>query len=156
MSEELKFIYNTRLRSRSLSIDFYSRLSNAFVNDFNRNSENVEENLALNDYDDGDDSRDLDYVLDGDASDVENELVIELNEIEILDSDEEIEDEEQHATASVIQREATTESFFGKDGTEWKKEQTPSRTRQHNIMRFRACPKLSTIYTRKIHISLSI
>ncbi|CAD7011936.1 unnamed protein product [Ceratitis capitata] len=73
------------LRSKSLSTDFYSRLGNALVNDFNRNSENVEENLALNDYDDGDDIRDLDYVLDGDASDVENELVIEPNEI--LDSD---------------------------------------------------------------------
>ena len=43
MDNEVEFVYNTRLRSRSLNVDFYNRLSTAMLRDIRR--ENTEEDI---------------------------------------------------------------------------------------------------------------
>ncbi|XP_050338294.1 piggyBac transposable element-derived protein 4-like [Bactrocera neohumeralis] len=132
------YVYNTRLRSRNISADFYDRLTSALVNDIqNENNDVVRE--EVDPYESDDDDTDVDYVPFEDASDIENEIEIEPNEI--LDSDEEevidgVEEEERETPA------ATEISYYGKDGTEWKKESNEAiRTRAHNIMCFRPGPK---------------
>jgi len=80
-----------------------------------------------------DDDQDVGYVPEEDASDIEQDEVIEPNEI--LDSDEEIEDDSLP--------EPNDNFFYGSDGTKWKKDEPSAsvRVRQHNIMRFRSGPK---------------
>lgn len=144
MSDEVEFIYNTRLRARSISTDFYTRLEQALSNDIQHgNPERDESDEPVDSFfDEDDDDRDLNYLPEEDASDIETDMVIEANEI--TDSDEEIveEDEEMPDVRRPIE---TDTCFYGKDSTKWEKEEpNASRIRQHNIMRFRAGPKIQT------------
>lgn len=140
MGDAVEFVYNTRLRSRSLSVDFYSRPTNALVIDMQQdNPDQDEEAEAIDQFDDGDHG-DADYVPNEDASDIEEDVIIEPNEI--FDSDEEIVDEtEEVAEVNVADRDDGF--FYGKDGTKWSKNEpsTATRVRQHNIMRFRSGPR---------------
>ncbi|XP_050339100.1 piggyBac transposable element-derived protein 4-like [Bactrocera neohumeralis] len=138
MIDEVEYVYNTLLCSRNISADFYDRLISALVNDIqNENNYVLREEVDPCESDDND--RDVDYVPFEDASDIENEIEIEPNEI--LDSDEEevidgVEEEERETPS------ATETSYYGKDGTERKQEPNEAiRTRAHNIMRFRPGPK---------------
>lgn len=135
MSDEVEFVYNTRFRRQSLDAEYQSRLAAALVRDIRRQSEEEEEEIVddgafQNDEDDGD----IDFVLGEDASDIEDEIIIEANEI--MDSDE-------NDTPYVENREESEQNFFGRDGTIWRKAEPPrvGRLPAHNIMRFRAGPK---------------
>lgn len=70
MSEEVEFLYTTRLRRQSMDADFQSRLAAALVRDVQRENtdENTDEvnNLLGNDEEE-------EYVPEDDASDVEDE-----------------------------------------------------------------------------------
>lgn len=142
MGDEVEFIYNTRLRRRSLSVDFYSRLSSALMSDFERRNADEEEEAEVDPFStDGDDvDRDQNYVPEEDASDIDSEVEIEPNEI--FDSDEEEEEEGEVPTDAAQQQQQKDGYFYGKDGTKWSKtEPNPVRFRQHNIMRFRGGAK---------------
>lgn len=75
---------------------------------------------------------------DDDASDIEQEMVIEANDI--FDSDDE-EEEEIHTDNQ--QKSATDDCFYCKDGTIWNKKEpaTVDRLRHHHTMPFVAGPK---------------
>lgn len=144
MSDSVEFVYNTRLRSRILSVDFYSRLTNALVEDMQQNNPDQDEEAEAIDPFDDDDHGDENYVPDEDASDIEEDVMIEPNEI--FDSDEEIVDETEEVTeVNVADRDDGF--FYGKDGTKWSKnEHSPAtRIRQHNIMRFRSGPRQNSV-----------
>lgn len=130
MSEDVEFVYNTRLRRRSLSIGFHTRVAAAFHNDIQRDPENTI---------DGTNEADPFRADEEDASDIETDMVIEANEVS--DSDEEMDEDEMEGEN---QSAAASGGFFvGKDGTMWSKNEPNAvgRYRHHNIMRFRAGPK---------------
>lgn len=134
MSETVDFFYNTRQRQHKNDSNFNKRLSAALLNDIQ--SENEGDIDEIDPFDDGDDDLDADFVPSEDeASDIEDELVIEPNEI--FDSDDD-DDEEENSEVH-----ANDEYFYGRDGTEWKKNEPTAagRVRQHMIMRFRSGPK---------------
>lgn len=139
MSEEIEVVYNTRSRGKRLSNELRVRLSLALSADL-ESVRDVDELDDIDPFEDFDDDQDIDYIPDEDASDIEEELEIEPNELE--DSDEELE-EEQEEEETLTPNERSDECFFGKDGTEWKKNEPSAvgRTRHHNIMRFRSGPR---------------
>ncbi|XP_025415575.1 piggyBac transposable element-derived protein 4-like [Sipha flava] len=126
--------------SKQQKLTFYERLATALVNDIER-ERNVEESEEIDEielFPADDDDCDVDYVPnEDDASDIENEVIIEPNDL--VDSDEEFtESETQNLCTSTSE-----ECFYGKDGTKWEKNEpnTGVRIRQHNVMRFRSGPK---------------
>lgn len=135
MGEEVQFVYNTRYSSGN--VNFHTRLAEALANELEREraAEEVVANDEIDDFPGDDDDMD-DYIPDdGDASDVENDCVVEADEV--FDSDDSDDDEE------IEEQNATEDSFVGKDGTIWCKNEPNRgvRLRQHNIMRFRPGPK---------------
>ncbi|XP_043065149.1 piggyBac transposable element-derived protein 4-like [Drosophila ficusphila] len=83
-----------------------------------------------------DDDQDVDYLPEEDASDIEQEEIIEESE-ESDESDEEIE-------GDVFDDPDDKDSFFyGTDGTKWSKDEPPTavQIRQYNTLRFRSGPK---------------
>lgn len=140
MSEEIDFVYNTRARGKRFSKELQTRLSLALSSDL-ESVRDVDELDEIDIYADFDDDQDVDYIPEEDASDIEDELVIEPNEL-ISTSDSEEEEEEETRERP---KERSDEYFYGKDNTEWKKNE-PSvvgRKRHHNIMRFRSGPRIS-------------
>lgn len=132
MADELEFIYNTRLRSANLQ----PQLSEALVRDFQSQVEADENDDVFEN--DGDDT--ADYVPEDDASDIENDLEIEPNEL--YDSDEDVDEEEESGNDAEAANEVDSGCFYGKDGTKWNETEPPaSRLRQHNIMRFQSGTK---------------
>lgn len=136
MGEEVQFVYNTRFSSGS--VNFHTRLAEALANELEREraAEEVVANDEIDDFPVVDDDMDLNYMPDdGDASDVENDWVVEGDEV--FDSDDSDDDEE------IEEQNATKDSFLGKDGTIWLKNEPNIgvRLRHHNIMRFRPGPK---------------
>ena len=80
MGDEVEFVYNTRSRCRSLNdTDFHTRLAAALLND--KQHGNADQDEEVDSFGINDDDGDMDYVPDEDASDIENELVIQPNEI---------------------------------------------------------------------------
>lgn len=131
MAEDLEFVYNTRLRTGSLTDNFQQQLSSALQRDFALHTE-ADEELDLFEDQSGENT---DFVPEDDASDIEYELEIEANEI--FDSDEESEEESENAPTQ-----AADGFLLGKDGTKWSTaEPATVRFRQHNVMRFRGGPK---------------
>lgn len=130
MSDEAEFVYNTRLRARSISTDFHGRLANALMRDFGNGSDDEEEEDRSHEEDVSA------YMPNEDASDIEDDLVIEPDEN--FESDDEEEGERQD-----VGPEETETCMYGKDGTKWEKEEpnTATRVRQHNLMRFKSGPK---------------
>ena len=99
---------------------------------------NADQDEEVDSFGINDDDGDMDYLPDEDASDIENELVIEPNEI--FGSDEE------HGVGGMQAAQpqsAIGSCFHGKDGTKWNKDEPAAavRMRQRNIMRFQAVPK---------------
>lgn len=142
MDDEVDMVYNTRLRRQSLDTDFHRRLANALANDLQRerDAEEIEESEDEDLYRlDFNDLHNMDYLPEEDASDIEQEDIIEANEI--LDSDDDDEGNMHDETQQSIA--ADDACFYGKDGTKWYKNEPSASTRfrQHNIMRFRAGPK---------------
>lgn len=135
MNAELESLFNTR-RSRRTNPDFCMRIAEALANDL-EHERAVEEGDEIEQFAD-EQYDDLDYFPnENDASDIENNLVIEPNES--CDS----EDDEEELPSQTVQQHSAEEYFYGKDGTKWNK-QEPNvciRLRQHNVMRFRAGPK---------------
>ncbi|KAL4143109.1 hypothetical protein QTP88_005476 [Uroleucon formosanum] len=128
------------IRDHATVILIHERLAAALVNDIER-ERNVEESEEIDEIESfpaDDDDCDVDYVPnEDDASDTENEVVIEPNDL--FDSDEEFtESETQNLCTSTSE-----EFFYGKDGTKWEKNEpnTGVRIRQHNVMRFKSGPK---------------
>lgn len=88
--------------------------------------------------DDGNENNFNDFPAEDDASDVENEVVIEANELENdSESDDDTQMQSDHESAS-------NDCFYGRDGTKWMKNEPPNagRLRHHNVMRFRSGPKV--------------
>ena len=139
MSEEINFIYNTRSSAQTFdAIDFYSRLDTALSNDIqNYLEEDVDVVREINPYPRYGDENDLDYYPDVDASDIEEDLVIEPNEV--FNSD----DEEEPIENQTTQQATTDKCFYGKDGTKWNKKASAfvGRLYQDNILRIPAGPK---------------
>lgn len=106
MGEPEEFFYNTRSRNHRTNPNFNRRLSAALVSDIQ--SENEGDIDDIDPFADSDNEQDADYLPEEDASDIEDEFVIEPNEI--VGSDEENEDQ------SDVQVE-NDEYFIGKDGT---------------------------------------
>lgn len=133
MSEEIEFQYNTRWCGRRVD----DRASAAALLQDIQN-----DNLELNEEIDpfgGDDENDESWAwVPGDASDIEDDFVIEANELDDSDEDEEMQVFKSQNTASNF--------YYGKDGTVWCKDEPSSnnRIRQHNVMNFRGGPKLQT------------
>ena len=118
-------------------MNFHTRLAEALGNELER--ERAAEKVAMvandniDDFPGDDDDTDLNYMPDDDdASDVENDCVVEAEEV--FDSDDYEEIEEHNATE---------DSFLGKNGTIWCKNEPNirDRIRRHNIMRIRPGPK---------------
>ncbi|KAK9679234.1 hypothetical protein QE152_g40185 [Popillia japonica] len=129
MNEELEFIFNTR-HSSDYNADFYTRIANAVANDFDSSDYNADfytriANAVANDlereraaeetgeleeddpFENEDDDKDVDYIPNkNDASDVENDLVIEPNIEPDTDQDEE------ECDSLIDERNATDNIFF--------------------------------------------
>lgn len=140
MSDKIEFVYNTRSKGKTLSKELRTRLSIALSNDL-VSEENADEVDDADPFDDGDDDRDGDYVPGEDASDIEDEILIEPNELADSDGEEESNEETRQTPSK-----KSDSFFYGKDGTEWKKDEPNAvgRVRQHNIMRFKSGPRTQT------------
>lgn len=92
---EVEFIYNTRSRDGHIDTAFYEILAAALVKDIER-ERNVEESEEIDEIESfpaDDDDCDVDYVPnEDDASDIENEVIIEPNDL--FDCDEEFTESE--------------------------------------------------------------
>lgn len=134
MDETVEFVYNARLRRRSLDTDLQSRLAAALLNDIQRDNIDQGVGTAGDDinHDEGDEHA---FVPEDDASDIEEDMVIEPNEL----SDSEDDDEEREGEEQPVEDENI---LYGKDGTQWSKnEPAAARFRQHNITCFQSGPK---------------
>ncbi|XP_031626214.1 piggyBac transposable element-derived protein 4-like [Contarinia nasturtii] len=138
MSDDIEFLYNTHQNDDDFDQTFYSRLEAIFAHDINEYHKRIGEDLEpiFMSGDEGDEQ----YIpCEDEASDIENDLLVEPNEM--IDSDDDVDDD----FTEEIQLETVSESFFyGKDGTKWHKSEPNSaisRIRQHNVMRFRSGPK---------------
>jgi hypothetical protein len=133
MSDEIEYRYNTRSRGR----DNQEELRVALLRDISSENTEVEEEVEP-----WIDDEETDWLPEEDASDIDDDYVIEPNELENSDDSDDGE-----ATAESQAPEGENDScFYGKDGTVWQKKEPPStiRIRQHNVMRFRAGPKVQT------------
>lgn len=131
MSEEINFHYNTRSRGRLYDSALQTALRNDLLNANPEEDEEIDQFVV-----DGEDG----WIPDDNASDIEgDDFVIEPNEM--FDSDEEETTDEMQVSQS-----ADENCYHGKDGTVWQKEPPSAsiRIRQHNVMRFRAGPKVHT------------
>lgn len=130
MNDEIELVYNTRSRKKRFDTDFHARLATALNNDISVEISDDEDDDALedDDNDQGDDN-----LRNDNASDIEDELIIEPNEI--LDSDEDEEESEER----IGNRSKNDDCFYGKDGTKWSKNERSAvgRMRHHNILRVR-------------------
>lgn len=140
MENRVDYVYDTRLRRQSLDTEFHSRLAAAFTNpsedSFHEEDSDEESAFDLGDVEDDD------FLIENEASDVESDLVIETGETFDSDSDDD-EGEDDSTTEEEVSR--SDDCYYGKDGTEWKKDEPSStRIRHHNIMRHRGGPKSNT------------
>lgn len=116
MNDEIELVYNTRSRKKRFDTDFHARLATALNNDISVEISDDEDDDALedDDNDQGDDN-----LRNDNASDIEDELIIEPNEI--LDSDEDEEESEEESEERIGNRSKNDDCFYGKDGTKWSK-----------------------------------
>lgn len=143
MAEIIELFYNTRSRRNRQNPALNKRLSDALISDIQTDSEFDEDGDEVDGFEDSDDD-DIYYSFPNveEASDVEDELIVEANELSESEDDG---DEDECETNSDESSEDDT-FFYGKDGTKWRKDapEILGRARNHNIMRFRSGPRYKT------------